>query len=246
MKFSDRFSGFECGDHRHIDGCVILVDEMLEPADEEKLRGLKTIGGQDLVLLFASGLAVALENFLADVVATKEYTLLVFPGNGSNWPKKFSKVCQQNFGASVYAKRFWTPGSDPVATAGLIMPEIFMNLQVKTIVVIDDVISSGKTMNKLWQNNAWRFPRAKWIGATWLAQVPQMRANSGVKGYDQIFASIVLEGSNQRKVPINSLSTLIEQPAIAQNYAQRHFTRPEEFTSLMSSLHSDDTGVLCH
>lgn len=246
MKLSDRFSSFECGDCRHIDGCVILVDEVLEPADEEKLRVLKTIGGQNLILLLASDLAVALENFLADVAVTKKDTLFVFPGNGSNWPKKFSRICQNNFGVSVYAKRFWTPGRDPVASAGLIMPEIFMNLQVKTIVVVDDVISSGKTMNKLWQNNAWRFPRAKWIGATWLAQIPQMRSNSGIKGYDQIFASLVLEGSNQRKVPINSLSTLIEQPTIAQSYAQRHFARPEEFTSLMSFLYSDDTGILCH
>lgn len=238
MKFSDRFSNFECGNRRHIDGCVILVDEVLDPADEEKLRALKTIGEQDLILLLANDLAVALEKFLENVVVAREDVLFVFPGNGSNWPKKFSKVCQQNFGASVYAKRFWTPGNDPVATAGLIMPEVFMNLKVKTIVVVDDVISSGKTMNNLWQNNAWRFPRAKWIGAAWLAQVPQMRANSGVKGYDQIFASLVLKGSNQRKVPINSLSTLIEQPAIAQNYAQRHFARPEEFTSLIS--------LLCH
>lgn len=246
MKLSDRFSSFECGDHRHIDGCVILVDETLEPTDEKKLRALKTIGGEDLVLLSARDLAIALENFLANVVAAKEDTLLVFPGNGSNWPKKFSMVCQQNFGVSVYAERFWTPGSDPVASTGLIIPEIFMNLQVKTIVVIDDVISSGKTMNKLWQNNAWRFPCAKWIGAAWLAQIPQMRASSGVKGYDQIFASLVLEGSRQRKVPINSLSTLIEQPTIAQNYAQRHLARPEDFTSLMSLLHFDDTGILCH
>jgi len=245
MKFSDCFSSFECGDRRHIDGCVILVDEALDPADEEKLRALKTIGGQDLILLPASDLAVALENFLVDVAA-KDDALFVFPGNGSNWPKKFSKVCQQNSGVSVYAKRFWTPGSDPVATAGLIMPEIFMNLQVKTIVVIDDVISSGKTMNKLWQNNAWRFPCAKWIGTAWLAQVPQMRASSGVKGYDQVFASLVLEGPSQRKVPINSLSTLIEQPAMAQNYAQRHFAHPEDFTSLMSLLYFDDTGILCH
>jgi len=246
MKYSDRFLSFECGDRRQINGCVILVDEVLEAADEEKMRALKTIGGQDLVLISASDLAVALETFLVDVAVAKKGALFVFPGNGSNWPKKFSKVCQQNFGVSVYAKRSWTPGSDPVASTGLIMPEIFMNLQVETIVVIDDVISSGKTMNKLWQNNAWRFPRAKWIGAAWLAQVPQMRAKSGIKGYDQIFASLVLEGSNQRKVPINSLSTLIEQSAIAQNYAQRHFVRPKEFTSLMSLLYFDDTGILCH
>lgn len=249
MKLSNRFSSFERGGCLNVSGCVILVDDnFIDPQGKElnKIRTLKTISGQNVHLLFGEELAIELEKFLSNMISSKKNPLFVFPGNGSNWPKSFSAICRKSFGTHVYAKRFWNPGHDPVATTGLIMPEIYMNLSVDTIVVVDDVISSGKTMNKLWQNNAWKFPRAKWVGATWLAQMPQMRAASGVKGYDQIFASLVLENSNQKKVPINSLSTLIEQPAIAANYAQRNFAQPEEFISLISAPYFDDAGVFCH
>jgi hypothetical protein len=206
----------------------------MESEAQNKLSSLVTIDGKRLILIDTKQLALALENFLQEIIKERDDIIFVFPGDGSNYPKALSPTCQQSYGVGVYAKRFWTPGSDPIARAGTIMPEIFMNLQASTIVVVDDVISSGQTMCKLYKNNEWRFPRAKWIGACWLMQVPQMKAASGVNGYDRVTAACVVEGPVGRKVPINSLSTLRSEPAIAQNYASRHFADQRAFLSLVS------------
>lgn len=102
-----------------------------------------------------------------------------------------------------------------------------------SFVVVDDVISSGKTMQKLHENNSWRFPRAEWIGAAWFSQIFRTRPLSGVKGYSSVFASILTEGVNGKKVPINSLSTLREDTTIAQSYAKRHYVDADKFLRLI-------------
>jgi len=108
-----------------------------------------------------------------------------------------------------------------------------MDLRTRLIIVVDDVISSGQTMYKLYRNNEWRFPRAEWIGVTWFSQALCMKSSSGVKGYNSVFASFLVEGVSGKKVPINSLSTLREQPAIAESYANRHYADVKKFLQLI-------------
>lgn len=211
---------------------------------------LKTVGGKKLAFLGANELADALEYFLWEVIQKEDEILFVFPGNGANYPRAFSGVCG-HIGqicncvgqVSVFAKRLWTPGSDPVAMAGQITPEIFLNLGVKTVVVVDDVISSGKTMGKLYQNNNWRFPRAKWIGVSWISQQFSKSLASNLRGYSRIVTACMIWG-NGKKAPINSLSTLLDQPDIAKSFAERYFVNPKDF--LLSTLFMDDAGILVH
>lgn len=233
MESLNRFSQLSYAKHLYIDGRIILVDVPLESCVKDEMRNLKMVDGKGLVFLETEQLAKNLEFFLEKLIREEKDILFVFPGNGSNYPKSVSKICQEASGVGVYAKRDWSPGSNPIAVAGSIMPEVFMNLSVQTIVVVDDVISSGQTMYKLYKNNNWRFPRAGWIAATWLAQVPQMKSLSGINGYNRVFAACIVEGVNKRKVPINSLSTLREQPVIAENYAKRNFLNPNEFIRLV-------------
>lgn len=235
MESLKRFGRLSCAKHLFVEGRVILVDVPLNSDIAEAMSCMKTVDGKDLIFVWAEELAVGLEGFLKELVSNEKNVLFVFPGNGSNYPKSTSKICQESSGVGVFAKRMWTPGSDPFAVAGTIVPEVFLNLCVQTIIVVDDVISSGQTMYKLQKGNAWRFPRAKWVAATWIAQVPQMKAPSGVCGYDRLFAACVVEGPNKRRVPINSLSTLREQPAMAESYAKRHFPDWQMFLSLISS-----------
>ena len=145
------------------DGRIILLDESLVQNVREELKSLETSDGQELLFLEDSQLATDTEEILSEMFRQDCATLLVFPGNGSNYPRKLSRICQESNGASVCAKRFWQPGSDPIVTAGAILPNIFLITNVKTVVIVDDVISSGLTMQKLHQNNAWRFTQAKWV-----------------------------------------------------------------------------------
>lgn len=148
-------------------GRVIILDESLSIGIRETLMGLETTDGQEVVFLEDQYLAAGLEEILQKI--SSPGTLFVFPGNGSGFPRRLSQVCRetQTHGVDVYAKRFWVPGEDPEVSVELICPERFIILGVKNIVVVDDVISSGRTMRLLYQKNAWRFPGARWRACTW-------------------------------------------------------------------------------
>jgi hypothetical protein len=83
--------------------------------------------------------------------------------------------------------------------------------------VIDDVISSGETVGKLRKENKSFIPAADWLALTWVKQ----RAFS-TKDYSVVFSAKTV-GTEKCRVPINSLSTLIERPEIAKCYARRNF-----------------------
>lgn len=216
------------------DGRIILLDEPLAQQVREELELLETSDGKELLFLEDSQLAADIEGILTEIIRQDCTTLLVFPGNGSNYPRKLSRICQEVGGASVFAKRFWQPGTDPIVTAGAILPDIFLIMNVETVVVVDDVISSGLTMQKVRENNAWRFTRAKWLGVSWVAQIPQMRAGSGVNGYEQVATACVVGKTNGTRVPVNSISTLRQNREIATSYAERHFRKPDVFLHLIS------------
>ena len=226
------YPGYTCAKHIKTEGRVILVDVPLNTQVSAELIKLKSIDGKGLSLLDVQEAAEFLEPSLQELADQKD-TLFVFPGNGANFPRSRSVACKGAFGVGVFAKRFWMPGSEPIVMAGQIMPEFFMNLQTKAIIVIDDVISSGKTMQKLHENNSFRFPRAKWIGLAWFSQVLRTKPLSGIRGYGSVFASVLVGGVNGKKVPINSLSTLRGDAVIAQSYAKRHYVNTDEFLRLI-------------
>jgi hypothetical protein len=235
MKTLQDYRSFTCGCSITTDDNIIIVDEKLPLTVRTELEKLETSDGNKLIFLEDQQLANGLEKILEKMIEKeKGILILVFPGNGSNYPRKLSKICKEfSNGFGVPAKRFWAPGTNPTVEVGVILPEIFLNLTVKTIVVVDDVISSGLTMQKLHQKNAWRFPAAKWLGASWISQTPQMRAESGINGYEQVGAGYVVQKTNGGKVPINSLSTLRQQPKIAKSYAESHFKNPRGFLHLI-------------
>ncbi len=233
MKVLQRYTEFRYVEARTTDSRIILVDLPLQSDVRMDLEKLETVDGHGLVFFEDAWLATKFEEVMKEVVK-EEAALLVFPGNGANYPRKWSRFCREfSDTASVEAKRFWVPGEDPVVTVGLILPNIFMITNVKNVVVVDDVISSGFTMRRLYQKNAWRFPAAKWVGVSWMSQIPRMKARSGVIGYERIATVCVVGKSDGGKVPINSLSTLRENSDIAESYAQRHFKNPAEFLSLI-------------
>jgi len=234
MKTLQRYPSFHYKRSLTTDGRIILLDEPLAQQAQDELKSLETVDGQGLLFLEDWQLAADMEAILAEVLQQDYETLLVFPGNGSNYPRRLSHICQASSDASVYAKRFWQPGTDPIVTAGVILPDIFLITHVKTVVVVDDVISSGLTMQKVHQNNAWRFTQAKWVGVSWVAQIPQMRAKSGVNGYERVATACVIGKTNGERVPINSISTLRQQREIAESYAQRQFRKPDVFLYLIN------------
>ena len=216
------------------DGRIIILDEPLAQQIQEELKSLETTDGNELLFLEDLQLAIDTEKILLEMVQSRRDILLVFPGNGSNYPRRLSRICQELGGTSVHAKRFWQPGMDPIVTAGVVLPEAFLVTNIETVVVVDDVISSGLTMKKVRENNAWRFTKAEWVGVSWIAQIPQVKAKSGINGYSQVLTACVVGKTNGTRVPVNSLSTLRQDRGIAISYADRHFKRPEIFINLIA------------
>jgi hypoxanthine phosphoribosyltransferase len=160
-----------------------------------------------------------------------EKTMLVFPGNGSGIVRSYlprSWLDQWQW-TSVLAKRIWAPGDTPRVEVGRVFSQRFL-LGFKDLVVIDDVVSSGQTVRAIRKVNRPWIPGVRWRSVTW---VQQRAAN--MRGFDSRFAVIEV-GEEKSKVPVNSLSTLIDDPRIAQNYAQRNYTEPEKFLAILARL----------
>ncbi|PIZ56414.1 hypothetical protein COY23_03195 [bacterium (Candidatus Torokbacteria) CG_4_10_14_0_2_um_filter_35_8] len=162
-------------------------------------------------------------------------TLVVFPGNGTKTVKKYIEkekpfwFSKWPWKAAPNAKRVWILGENPQAFVGRINPGVLIG--IKTVVVIDDVISSGVTIRELRKENKNFIPMAKWQAITWVMQEAAI-----TKGFSVIF-SIKTVGSKKRKVPVNSLSTLVECREIAESYARRNFgDQAEALLRLIESL----------
>lgn len=235
-----KFPNLWCLTHLVTTGLVVINDIGLSIELMRSFLSLETRNDRDVVGLDANLLSTDL---LSMLVAAKFYSqdnrvLTVFPGNGSLIVKNyFDSNYQGNF-AHCFAKRLWRPGEDPQIFVSDIQTDCFLNLDVTSVVAIDDVVSSGGTLKELYLRNQWKFPHpnVNWHAATWVSQVPRQKALSGVNGYAQMLAVCLVEAPGDRLVPINSLSTLRDCPEIASSYANRHFAQPERLLKLIKDF----------
>ena len=161
-------------------------------------------------------------------------TLLIFPGNGSNLVKKQIEESSPGwlsvwpYKSYVAAKRFWEPGQNPQAIVGIIGDGVYVGL--KQVVIIDDVISSGETCSKVQRKNYIYTPGANWLAACWVRQ-----RSAQLKKFSSVTAS-ESAGEENKRAPINSLSTLIADRNICRVYSERNFfDRAQDFQALVES-----------
>lgn len=156
-------------------------------------------------------------------------TLVVFPGNGANIVRNFldNQWLGRYYAVSVFAKRYWEPGSAPFVVTERIFP-YKMKFGIREILIIDDVISSGQTCSKLWRINSPWFPGARWYAGVWVAQ-----RSRNLSGYESVCVAKEC-GERNRKIPINSLFTLLASSEIASSYAERRFHNPQKFLDILS------------
>ncbi len=161
-------------------------------------------------------------------------TLLVFPGKGAmlvhdymdkEWISKWRT-------ARVYAKREWDPIEDWFYVwTGRVYDH--MRLDVKDVVVIDDVVSSGTTARRLFRKNGPWFPGAQWHMLTWVAQ----RSTAKLRNYCSYDAARWC-GTEKTKASINSLSTLRDDLGVALSFSMRNLRNGDGdlFKSMVESL----------
>lgn len=160
-------------------------------------------------------------------------TVLIFPGNGAQilkeklpaeWLRQWSEIID------IDIRRLWEPGNDPVVVGGRMFPERML-VDVKDVVILDDVVSSGLTVRQIVKRNSVWFPQADWSIVSWVAQ-----RSANVKDFKTFFAP-QLAGTVASKAPINSLSTIMEDESVASSYAKRNFKgRCKEFLDFIGSM----------
>ncbi|MFA6514546.1 MAG: hypothetical protein WCT50_04655 [Patescibacteria group bacterium] len=207
----------------------ILIIDVDCPIDPEVFRdfGLKVIFSESLTRSLLSW------NLWGQIDPWR--TLLIFPGNGSNLVKKEINILFPSwlalwpYKSHISAKRFWEPGQNPVANVGNIGDGVYIGL--KQVIVVDDVVSSGETCLKVYQRNNMYTPGTKWLSMCWVAQ-----KSARLKNFSSLMA-VEFVGEENKRAPINSLSTLIINPGICRSYSERNFpNRAEEFQALVKAL----------
>lgn len=200
----------------------LLVDEPLSVEKRQQIQGLEWVDGQPIQFIEDVELSRELDVILGNELNGMKNTLLVFPGNGACYPRQQLASIAGFPSCEVYAERRWVPGTDPIISAGVILPELFISTDVKKIIVVDDVISSGGTMLALHRVNAWKFPAAEWVAVAWVTQKLRSRPASGLRGFARTLRGCEVRKENGLKAAVNSLSTLRAKSELAQSYASRH------------------------
>jgi len=165
-----------------------------------------------------------------------DYTIIVLPGNGASIVKKYINNLDESWlncwPNKFYprAKRIWEPGGNPrVCVEKIISNKMILN--AKDVIIIDDVVSSGLTIKLIHEINSPWIPNAKWSAITWIMQKKIKK-----KSYLKVFA-IKEVGTTSVRVPINSISTLLEVPRIAESYARRNFSKKSvAFLEILDAL----------
>lgn len=204
------------------EGLVILDDRTIPKGRETVLVEIARKARKELTVCCSVDLAMFLDNLFAEYllpVVSNKKTLCVFPGNGGQEVKRFCQFSEQKGSTVVPARRLWFPGSNPVVSVGEVVMPMMICPDIEVVVVIDDVISSGQTIDLVRKRNSWKFPRAEWYAGCWITR------GKVISGYKDIFAgcSVINSVNPAKKPPINSLSTLLDDAKIREDYAGRNF-----------------------
>lgn len=188
--------------------------------------GLEELGlGADIPKL-KTGSVLLSPHFLTEqllkVFRPSDFDVMVWPGRGARTVKKFLNI---QGGVEVFAERVGYGSSVSAQVSGFLVPP------EKSVVVLDDVVSSGATALEV-------FEKGKLSSASlaaWVMQVPRV---GSLKCYSDIFAGIVIRGPKVR-IPVNSLSTFIEKKEILSGYASRYAEDTKEFIEFFAWLQEE-------
>jgi len=212
-------------------GVVIILDCEVPEWVKEEIPSLTNV---EVRLLEKEELSSVLELMLRGLLADlSKNVCLLFPGDSS-------RLVEAHLGLNavpswhLHAKRFWQPGDDPFVTVGQVHTNRFLHIETDAVVVLDDVISSGMTMQLVHERNAWKFPRARWYASTLVSR----GRNKRIRAYEKVLSSVVIRHPTDpaRSVPINSLSTLLSDSEIAESYSDRNFTQAGRFLELLDEI----------
>lgn len=210
-------------------GAIIIIDLpiTIEKATSIKkelilqLNASNSVNGREVLIINEIEEIDNLKQMVYTLEPTIENTLFLYPGKSAQFIRSLKFSC--NYKAeNVFAKRIWIPATEPKVMVGNIYSKQFIDSQIKQIIVVDDVISSGATISLLYKRNAWKYPNAVWHTVVLLSRKEQ------ISHFEHVLSCYQIEDVDGRKPPINSLSTLLDNPEIISNYLKRNFINAQK------------------
>lgn len=164
-----------------------------------------------------TSLATDLAEFLGKLDPNR--TMIILPGEGALTVRNaLPKQLFENFpSVIVKARRIKDPETGDAI--GVALPGAREDIQtaiedlpIENILVVDDVIDTGKTIQEL-QREA-NIPYAAWSAAAPIMYSPlpygrNLLFPTSVEGYDDLYAAMIIQGESN-PVPLNSLSSFLE------------------------------------
>src|SRR3989338_1350035 len=157
---------------------------------------------------------------LTEIFNLAHYDISIFPGNGAKKVYSSLRACGQSvtsMALTLSAKRVGFPCPSDVEMSNFVVWEA-----AKEIVVIDDVLATGMTFNKLIERGG----LSQADLAVWFIQYPP--ADILLNNVRRIFSVYLLFGPDGR-VPLNSLTTFCNDKIVLENYAKRYAKNERDF-----------------
>lgn len=205
-----------------------LLDTLLEQMSENKFLVLKQVDLEKELL-----------KKLGEINFNPISTLFIFPGQ-SSMELRYRLLSESNYLQSydfslVHARRIYENftlqnGNRTYNVKALVNGIKYgtsVNPTITDIVVIDDVISTGITLKNLYLRNHFRFPCARWHAFVLVSRTRKL------KNY-QVWSPLFF--TEDRTMPINTLSILVENEDIRNDYVIKHFKEPDRVLEIFGKL----------
>lgn len=223
-KLAEQSRTFTTGGTYLADGNVLIQDCLPEQGDEENSRLTQTIckllnrpdSATTFQLLSATDLNYGLINYLAPLfLGSQTANVFVFPGSGAK--SVYSYLGGVRFGQRYDCVFLESPR--------YVEPEELPDIDPrKRIVIIDDVVASGNTVNQVARALLCKYGTIRDLQV--VAWLLEDKAEI-MQGINQVFASIVVKGNYCSRPPINSLSCLLSSDGsyepVKADYSRKYF-----------------------
>lgn len=237
-----------------VDGAVLIQDLLPTPFTGKTAisicdlaRELNRTAGITLHVADGGILNYYLLNMISRTIIEKD-PLIIFPGEGARTVSGYLKKQATDF---PLEKAVFLPCNRKPTGKGKFAIEIDFsplpnNLGDRPILIIDDVVSTGATMQTIAKGLRAKYGNSQIISATWLFLAPTVKENknslSGIDNINITLAAFALKGNYVSRPPINSLSCFVRNgekyDQVKNNFIERYILEKEAFLKTMKQIKS--------
>lgn len=237
-----------------VDGAVLIQDLLPTPFTDKAAETLFNLARElnrtaEITLQIADGgsLNYYLLRMISKIIIEKN-PLIIFPGEGAKIVSGYLKKQASDFSLenTVFLpceRRPLGKGKFAIETDLSPLPD---NIGDRPILIIDDVIATGATMQTIAKGLRIRYGNVQIIAASWLFLAPSVKENknasSGIEDVNITVAAFALKGNYVARPPINSLSCFlrngVKYDQVKNSFMQKYIIDQEMFLGTMKQMES--------